>query len=383
CTLFEGMLYYNVLRPIYVSFQAEELWNATSIASGIALVVLGLGLPLLALVSTQLARSLALTYPEKVLCSISGPLLFGGKIFGPLIKLLRAFTQRLYETFSLRAPFRREEAASPEELSEMVELSSEAGQIEESERKMIQRVIEFSDTLVREVMTPRTDVVSVQIDASLDDVLEVFDQERLTRLIVIGDGLDDVRGIVHVKDLIHYITNRSEEFKLTKILRPPIMVYGSRPIDQLLPELRKKGNHMAIVLDEHGGVDGLVTIEDLVEEIVGEILDEYDSPADEIDAQRTKSGDLLVDGSMLIDDLNTIYKTEIPIGEYDTLAGFVIHNLGRIPALGEIFEFNGFRIKIEETTQNRITLLRLTSVKKRPLNSSGELMPRDSKASVG
>ena len=310
-----------------------------------------------------LARGIGVSFPEKVLCVLARSIAVCPALFAPFVYALKFLTARIFPHLGLRLPLAREEAVSPEELHEIVELSTEAGKIEEEEKEMIKNVFSFSDTVVREIMTPRKDIIAVSAAASLREICTLFTREQMSRILVYGHDLDDVRGVLHSKDLIRFIGQPSMDFDLNALLRRPYFASGGMQIDDLLQELRKQAVHLAVVQDEHGGVDGLVTLEDLVEELVGDICDEYDIPAEEIESQKTAGGDLLVDGSMLIDDLNDKHKLELSNGEYDTLAGFVISLFGRIPEMGESIEYNGLRIKVEEADQNRVTLVRIRRLK--------------------
>lgn len=309
------------------------------------------------------SRGIGISFPEKVLCLLARSIAVCPALFAPFVLVLNFLTNRLFPMLGLRRPAAREQAVSPEELHEIVEISTEAGQIEEEEREMIKNVFSFSDTLVREVMTPRKDIIAAQEAFSLQEIRAIFVREQISRILVYGQDLDDVRGVLHSKDLIRFIGEAAENFDLNALLRRPYFASGSMKIDDLLQELRKQAVHLAVVLDEHGGVDGLVTLEDLVEELVGDICDEYDIPAEEIESHRTASGDLLVDGSMLIDDLNEEHKLGLSVGEYDTLAGFVISVFGRIPEAGEVLEHDGLLLKVEQADQNRITLVRIRRLK--------------------
>jgi CBS domain containing-hemolysin-like protein len=215
-------------------------------------------------------------------------------------------------------------------------------------------------------MTPRADIVSVPVDSTLTELIQVFTNERLSRLLVIGSGLDDVRGVLHAKDLLRIVARPEREFTVAHLMRPACAVAGERTVGDVLEQFRNHGIHFAVVLDEHGGVDGVVTVEDLLEEIVGEIFDEFDSPADEVEVRKTKSGDFLIDASMTISDFNERFKAHLPEGEYDTIAGFVLHQLSRLPETGEVVDCNRVRLKIEALEGNRITQLRVLK-RRRPL----------------
>ena len=325
-----------------------------------ALILLILVVTSMALFFVQIGKAFLHQQTEKVLC-IASPLLVSLHfLLKPFQTVLDHWVRLLFIRLGFEIPYERELAVSAEEISRIVALSTEAGEIEEDEQELLQGVFEFSDTVTREVMTPRSDIVFVNTESSLTEVVDTFLESGHSRLIVIGEELDDVKGILLAKDLTGMVGKKNGTFDITKIMRPAHFVSGSKKIDDLLQELRIEAVHLAVVLDEHGGIDGLVTMEDLIEEIVGEIFDEFDRPADETEVKAMKSGELLVDGSMSLDDLNSLHGFEFEEGEYDTIAGFVIHKLGRIPDEGEIAEIAGVLIKIEQVVQNRIVLLRIS-----------------------
>ncbi|NLF24974.1 MAG: HlyC/CorC family transporter [Deltaproteobacteria bacterium] len=312
-----------------------------------------------AFVYSQFLKSVVPHNPAVVLCRVAAPLEAAEFVLRPFVHLLRWILKVGLRPWGIRLPGEREEAASSEEISEMVEESSEAGLIEENEGEMIQGVIHFSDLVVQEVMTPRKDVVAVPESASLEEVVDLLARERFSRVLVSGSDLDDVRGVLVSKDLLTWTGKPGADFDLKQIMREAYSVSNTKRVKELFQELRRTGTHMAVVLDEHGGVDGVVTIEDLIEEIVGDIFDEYDSPEEEVSWRRTPSGDLLVSGSAVIDDLNDSQELNLPSGDYNTIAGFVINLLGRIPAVGEVIDFNGYKVKIERVHRNRIVRLRI------------------------
>lgn len=326
----------------------------------------------------QVVKAFAFIHPEAILCALALPLRLWATVSHPFAFVLNGALSRILGRLRIEAPAEREFGVSADEISEMVELSSEAGEIEQEEKEMIQSVITLSDTVVREVMTPRTDIVSVTKDMTLEEVVGVFVKEGLSRLLVVGDDLDDVQGLLIAKDLMPLVGKVDPDFDFTRLIRPAYFVLNNKKVDDLLAEFKREAVHFAVVLDEHGGVDGLVTVEDLIEEIVGDIFDEHDRPAEEVAVVRTKSGDLIVSGGALIEELNQHHGFSFPTGEYDTIAGFVIHHLGRIPSVGEIVESDGVRLRVEEIAQNRIVRLRvmyrktLKSIKKDRL---GEMPP--------
>lgn len=308
----------------------------------------------------QAARGVGFARPARTLCTISLPLIVCARVCVPLVWIIRNSAGRIFKLIGLALPIERELAVSAEEINEIVEFSTKAGEIEEDEREMIQHVFTFSDTIVREVMTPRKDIISVSAATNLEQLKDVLEKEKLSRILVTGDTLDDVKGVVHVKDLLPLIGAPSPGFKLSEFIRPVIFSPSSQKIDELLKLLRQQAVHFAVVLDEHGAVDGVVTMEDLIEEIVGEIFDEYDSPQEEQEVLEKTAGELLVDGSALIDDLNAAYDLHLERGEYDTVAGLLLHVLGRLPSVGAVGEHGDYLLKAEEIESNRVTKVRIS-----------------------
>ncbi|MDC0357276.1 hemolysin family protein [Oligoflexia bacterium] len=316
-----------------------------------------------AVILIQVGRSFAFESPERTLYYLAPLFLWLSRLLAPLVAVISFVVAKALQPVKLSAPVERELAISAEEISEIVEFSSQAGEIEEDEREMIQGVFGFSETLVREVMTPRVDISAVPDNVTLEEIVKIFSSEGLSRLLVYGDDLDDVKGLLLAKDLIPLVGQGAVEFKLDTLLRVPHVAAVTQPVDELLKEFRDEATHFAVVLDEHGGVQGIVTMEDLIEEIVGEISDEFDDPEQEV--QELRSGDLLVGGGADIDDLNEKYDFAFPEGEYDTIAGFVIKMLGHIPRKGEVVHYEGVRIQVDKVAQNRVILLKVSGHKDR------------------
>lgn len=309
---------------------------------------------------TQVIRAVIHQEAEQLLCIFGKPLYILSQPFLFLVLFAaipaRYIVRRLgIKTLDYDAPI------TADQLSELVGLSGEAGILEEQECEMIRSIFSFSNTLAREVMTPRSDVVTISDEASLPEVVDTFRQHAVSRLVVIGNNLDDVKGLLIAKDLVPLIGKEFNDFSVKGALRSASFVKGDKKIDQLFEEMRRQRVHLAIVLDEHGGVDGVITVEDLIEELVGEIMDEHDRPEDELQVTKTKTGDLLVSGALLVTDLNEHFDLALPPGEYDTVAGYVIQQLGRMPKSGDSVSFNHHVIRVEATKNNRITRLRIAS----------------------
>ncbi len=364
------------LASLFVGFFTCQLVNSDPVLANVARLVditpdhydyvAGLGgalivviIAMVGVMLVQISKAVAFSHTEPLLCSLATMILLTSRIFSPATFLFNHFIQRIAKAAKLDMPAERESAISAQEISEIVEISGDAGQIEEDEREMIQGVFGLSGTVVREVMTPRKDVVSVSIDATLDEVVSVFEREKLSRLLVTGKNLDDVKGIILGKDLIPLVGRQSQLRDIRALLRPAHFVSNTRPVDDLLAEFRENAIHFAVVVDEHGGVDGVVTVEDFVEEVVGEIFDEYDTPAEEVGMQEVAPGELLVDGGATLADLKQIHGIDLPEGEYDTIAGFVLHRLGKIPGKGDVVQQDRYKLIVEDIRRHRVTRVRI------------------------
>lgn len=285
----------------------------------------------------MVAKSISMANPENTLRAFAIPLFLVAQVFRPVIFLVVGLANVILKPFGTSVPETAERMHSASEISRIVTQSTEHGVFDEHEETMFRGVFGFSETVAREVMTPRTDLVAVDIGASLPDILARIEETGFSRFPVSGNGIDDIHGVLLVKDLLSYLAHKSEpeaaDFHLSQVMRQAYFIPGTKPIDDLLNEFKSRKLHMAVVLDEHGGVDGLVTLEDLIEEIVGDIYDESDTP--ELELVEHDNGDVVVDGGMLVTDLNDRLDLEIPEGDYDTIAGFIFTSLGRMPEGGD------------------------------------------------
>lgn len=328
-----------------------RITSSPPLAIAVEFVLLGV-LPIFAL---QALRILAFNKPESCLVKISGPFLLLSSILSPALYVLERFTAGIGALTGASIPSERQIVVPENNLSEIVDGSNT--QIEEHDRELIRSVVEMSHTLVQEVMTPRSDMVTVNRDDSVGDTIRCFIKEKVSRVLVTAEHLDDVRGVVHAKDLLGLTPDSPRA--LREFLRPVARIKGDLKVDDALRQLLTSANHMAVVVDEHGGVDGLVTIEDLLEELVGEIFDEFDSPTEEAPVRQTAAGDLIISGSLPVDEFNSRSGAAVPEGSYDTIAGYILELLGRIPAIGEVVDCGGAIVKVELVEQNRLVNLRI------------------------
>lgn len=347
----------RVVVALAIGAVAHQLSTDHGLAFEIILLIAALAF---AMLPAEVGRARVIKHPEKSLIGLTPIILPAAILLAPFILLVRFVVCRVFALDPGSGVLAEEDAASAGEISEIIDKSRDAGEIEEGEREMIQSVFDFSETVVREIMIPRSDIRSVKVDATLDEVRRVFSTEGMSRLLVIGDSIEDVKGLINVRDLLRYVGRSDRPFRMVDILREPYFVPNTKKVDDLFHEMRMRGVHFAVVLDEHGSVDGAITIEDMLEELVGEIHDEFDRPDEDFLVRRNKQGEFLIRGGMLVEDLNNEFELNLPVGDYDTIAGMVMHNLGRLPAQGEVIEVGEYKIYIEVLSQNRILLLRLT-----------------------
>jgi len=258
----------------------------------------------------------------------------------------------------------------PAEFIAFADAAVEDEVLEPVERDLIESVITFGDTIVREVMVPRTDMTTVDRDLTVAAALELSSDVGYSRLPVEGENVDDLIGLVYVKDLIRAELDGGEDRRIDELLRQARFVPETKQVAHLLREMQEESFHMAVVVDEYGGVAGLVTLEDLIEELVGEIVDEYD--VEEPLVERQRDGTLRVDGRIMITELNDIAGLALPVGDYDTVAGLVFDRFGRVPLEGEDTDADGYILKVERVQARRITRVHVTAPAPTPTDEGEE-----------
>ncbi|HMG31622.1 MAG TPA: hemolysin family protein [Jiangellaceae bacterium] len=313
-------------------------WVSVLVAAGAMLVV--------SFVAIGVApRTLGRQHAERVALVMAGPLLPVTRVLGPLPRLLILLGNALTPGKGFReGPF-----ASEAELRELVDLAEAGSVIESGEREMIHSVFELGDTIVREVMVPRTDVVYIEAHKTLRQFQSLALRSGFSRIPVVGSGgLDDVVGIAYLKDVARRLyDNRDAESveRVDSVLRPALYVPDSKPVDDLLREMQAQRTHVAVVVDEYGGTAGLVTIEDILEEIVGEITDEYDTEG--VTVQKLEDGAVRVSSRLHVDDLGDLFGIELSDDDVDSVGGLMAKQLGRVPIPGAEVEFGGLRLVAE------------------------------------
>jgi putative hemolysin len=325
-------------------------------AEGIALVGVTILLTLFTIVFGELVpKQIGLAHAERVAFSTARLMELLGSVFGPLVSALTLVTRYVSRLF--RADVPAEERISSEELRLIIEQGGEQGILEAEEEQMIHAVIELGEQRVHEVMVPRIAMVSLPVDATITDAIDTIVAEGHSRIPVYETTIDEIIGIIYAKDLLPFLkATAPEPPALRTLLRPPVFVPESMSVDDLLHELQRRKVHIAIVLDEYGGTAGLVTIEDLIEEIVGEIQDEYD--VEEPMIERLSDDEARVAGRAAVDDLAEMFEMQVPLedeDEYDTVGGLIYHRIGGVPKPGDQVSLDGMTLTVESTDGRRVS----------------------------
>jgi magnesium and cobalt exporter, CNNM family len=330
-------------------------------AAATGLIVVTVVLALFTIVFAELIpKSLALSHPERWALVLSRPIDFLARILGPVIALLTGVTSWVARLLGVQ--LNQEASITAEELRLIVERGGEQGVLEAEEEQMINAVIELGERRVHEVMVPRVSIAALSVGASFEEAIDTVIAEGHSRIPVYEESIDEVVGILYAKDLLPYLKpDAGERPGLRKLLRAPVLVPESMTIDDLLHELQRRKVHIAIVLDEYGGTAGLVTIEDLLEEIVGEIQDEYD--VEEPMVVRLSDGQARVDGRADVDALTDLFDITLELEdaeEYDTIGGLVYHRIGGVPSPGDRVELPGLTLTVETTDGRRVAKVLVT-----------------------
>jgi putative hemolysin len=324
-------------------------------ADGVALVATTILLTLFTIIFGELVpKQIGLAHAERVAMGSSRLMEFLGTIFGPLVTALTWVTRRIARLFG--ADVAADERISSEELRLIIEQGGEQGILEAEEEQMIHAVIELGDQRVHEVMVPRIAMTTLTAAATFQEAIETIVEQGHSRIPVYEDTIDEIVGILYAKDLLPFLRpGTTEPPALRTLLRTPVFVPESMTVDDLLHELQRRKVHLAIVLDEYGGTAGLVTIEDLIEEIVGEIQDEYD--VEEPMIVRLSEDEARIDGRAAVDDLAELFETQVALeddDEYDTVGGLIYHRIGGVPKPGDQVSVDGLTLTVETTDGRRV-----------------------------
>ena len=303
-------------------------------------------------------KTMALELSERVALFVALPMHIFYKTFYYPIRLLDWTGGKTVRLFGLHPTGEEGSVYSEDEIRHLIDISKRSGHLNEEEQKLINQVFEFSETTVREAMVPRTEIFAIPVTYGLNDIAEAFRESGFSRFPVYRDSLDDIAGVVHSKDVMSYLLN-PDAFRIEKILRRPVYVVDTARLEDVLRKMQKEQFHFGFVVDEHGGVEGIITLEDLLEEIVGEIADEYDEEtAEQIHEQ--EDGSYILDGGLAVRDLNRKLGLNVPVSEsYTTIAGFLMAEAGQVLSEGETVPFNGHVFRVEEVERRRITKVKM------------------------
>jgi CBS domain containing-hemolysin-like protein len=323
-----------------------RLWGnaGVGIATGI--------LTLLILVFGEIApKTLSTFYAERIALSYANLIYVLMVVLTPLIFLVNKFSLTFLKIFRIDASARNGQITE-NELRTIVDVSHEDGVIESEERKMINNVFDFGESQAKDIMVPRIDIAFVNVDCTYDELIEVYKEEKFTRLPVYEDTTDNVIGIINVKDLLLY--NPKTSFNIRDFFREPYFTYEFKKTSELMMEMRKSSINFGIVLDEYGATAGLITLEDLLEEIVGEIRDEYDSDEEDL-VKKINDSEYIIEGSMKLDDINDLLNLDIASDDYDSIGGIIIELLDHLPETGEeVITEDGIRLVAKTVDKKRI-----------------------------
>src|SRR5664280_2245940 len=301
-------------------------------------------------------KGIALSYSDRVALAVSAPVRAFFFFFKPVIWVLQKSSELVLALLGVKSPEAGTPPLSEAELRMLLESSSEHGQIEKEETEMLYKVFDFADKEASDVMVTRPEVVALSIDLPPAECLAAVIDSPYTRYPVYRGTLGNIIGILHVRDLFSQMIEFGiEQVKIEELLREPHLVPETKDLAALLADFRRTGQHMAIVVDEYGGMEGIATLEDLLEEIVGEIEDEFDLPDESV--ERVAEDTIHVDGTFSIDDFNEEFDADLPIEDYHTLAGFVFGQLGHAPVPGDFVEHDGLRFEVLEVEGSRIDRL--------------------------
>jgi CBS domain containing-hemolysin-like protein len=342
--------------------------GGTALATKLALDAFGTGgeavatavMTFLVFVFAEVApKTYAVMHTERTALLIARPVYYVGKLLRPIGRLLILVANAIISPLPGRTlpkgPF-----VTEEEIRHLVDVAEEEQEIEEEERELIHSVFEFGDTVVREVMVPRPDMVTAPADATVDEVLETIVKAGYSRIPIYEGDNDNIVGVLYAKDLLKRVHESKGDLKVSSLARAPLFVPEQKRVSDLLREMQEQRVHMAIVIDEYGGTAGLVTIEDLIEEIVGEIVDEYDQ--EEPLVEPVDEDSIRVDAKMSIDEVNEMLKVELPHEEWDTVGGLVFGLTGRVPLPGERVRFDSLEFLTERVTGRRIQKVVITKL---------------------
>ena len=340
--------------------------------TNISIIVITIILSYFSLVFGELVpKRIAMKYSEKVAYFSIGVIKFISIIAAPFVKFLTISTNLISKLFGIKE--NEEEIVTEEDIKDLVDAGKEDGTIEEDEKELINNVFEFNDKVTSEIMRHRTEMFALDINDPIDELIDGVTKNGFSRVPIYEENIDNIKGLIYVKDLIKYM-NKDKKIKISELMKEPYFVSETKPINELFRELQMNKKQAAIVVDEYGGTAGFVTMEDILEELVGNIFDEYDKL--EKDYEKIDDNTYIVSGSLPIYEFEKLLDVEIPEGDYDTISGYIIDELGRIPQNNEkvVVETELITYKIEECKNQRILKVKVckNNPKKEPQKEEEE-----------
>ena len=346
---------------------ALDPWLATFLAVTIGFLVITF---MHVVIGELVPKGFTLRYSERVALAVAAPVRAFFLVARPLVWVLQKSTEWVLGLFGVEPPGADIEVYSEPELKMLVSSATEHGELEAGEQEMLYKVFDFADKEASDVMVPRPEVVAIAIDLPPEEALAVTLDSPYTRYPVYTGSLDSIVGILHVRDLFTALHDRGlADVQLSEVMRPAYMVPETKDLAALLTEFRRQNQHMAIVVDEYGGMEGIVTLEDLLEEIVGEIEDEFDLPDESV--EQVDEDTIRIDGTFPIDDFNEEFGAELPVEDYHTIGGFVFGQLGRVPEPGDEVAHDGLEFRVDEVEGTRIDRLTVTFAARRDRRENG------------
>ena len=347
----------RLLEPIASAIASEG--RAGYVAHLLAIIIAFSVITFMHIVFGELMpKMIALERAERIALFFSRPLELFAKIFGAPLWVFNSVGAFLGRLIGLKSTLDHAAVYTETELRQLIDVARDSGYLRAEERRLIHRVFEFSDTLVREAMVPRTEMAAIQNDSSLDKISRAFQQYGYSRLAVYEDSLDNVLGFLHSKDVMPFLLC-PEKFRLQDALQPPLYVVDTARLEDVLRQMQKAKSHFGFVVDEHGGLEGIITLEDLLEEIVGDISDEHD---EEVNEQIIAAGNnsYVLAGGLAVRDLNRRLKLSLPESEsYTTIAGFLMTEAGHMLKPGDKINYNGFLFEVDRVERRRVITVRL------------------------
>lgn len=346
-----------LLEPVAESIASEG--RAGYIAHLMAIVIAFSAITFLHIVLGELMpKMMALERAERVALFAARPLELFARVFRAPLWVFNAAGSKLGRLIGLKSTLDHASVYTEAELRQLIDVARDSGYLRAEERRLIHRVFEFSDTLVREAMVPRTEMAAIPNDCALEQITSAFHQHGYSRLAVYKESLDDVMGFIHSKDVMPYLLH-PERFRLEDVLQPPLYVVDTGRLEDVLRQMQKAKAHFGFVVDEHGGLEGIITLEDLLEEIVGEISDEHD---EEVNEQIVRAGDntFVLSGGVAVRDLNRRLKLALPESDsYTTIAGFLMTEAGHILKPGEKITYNRILFEVDRVERRRVITVKL------------------------